>query len=213
MIITSLSHYKGKTFEVEFDEQKKLYLHIDIITDFGLSQGMDIERTELKKIVYASNFRRAYEYALYRLDYRDYSAEEIYEKLLETYKNESLCLEVVKKLARAGIINDERYAEKLARKLVESKKLGYRRTVREMAQKGLTEDTIEKALEQYDSAFGENLRTLLRGKYSRFLTDREDRKSVEKVKSALVRLGYGYDEINRCVAEYFDNSEVQNNVY
>lgn len=204
MEITSLSHYKGKTFEVEIDNQRKLYLHIDIITDFGISQGMEIERAELKKVIYASNFRRAYEYALYRLDYRDYSAQEIYEKLLETYKNEALCLEVVKKLARAGIINDERYAEKLARKLVESKKYGYRRAKREMMQKGLAENTVCGALEQYADTFEENLAILLRGKYSRYLTDDTDRKSIEKAKNALVRYGYGYDEINRAVAEYFE---------
>lgn len=204
MEITSLSHYKGKTFEVEIDNQRKLYLHIDIITDFGILQGMEIERAELKKVIYASNFRRAYEYALYRLDYRDYSAEEIYEKLLETYKNENLCLEVVKKLARAGIINDERYAEKLARKLVESKKYGYRRAKREMMQKGLAENTVCGALKQYADSFEENLAALLRGKYSRYLTDDTDRKSIEKAKNALVRYGYGYDEINRAVAEYFE---------
>lgn len=204
MEITSLTHYKGKTFEVEIDNERKFYLHIDIIADFGISQGMEIERTELKKIIYASNFRRAYEYALYRLDYRDYSAQEIYEKLLETYKNEALCLEVVKKLARAGIINDERYAEKLARRLVESKKYGYRRAKREMMQKGLTESTVYSALEQYADIFEENIALLLRGKYSRYLTDSTDRKSVEKAKNALVRYGYGYDEINRAVAEYFE---------
>lgn len=204
MEITSLSHYKGKTFEVEIDNQRKLYLHIDIITDFGIAQGMEIEHAELKKVIYASNFRRAYEYALYRLDYRDFSAEEIYEKLLETYKNEALCLEVVKKLASAGIINDERYAEKLARKLVESKKYGYRRAKREMMQKGLAENTVCGALKQYADSFEENLATLLRGKYSRYLTDDTDRKSIEKAKNALVRYGYGYDEINRAVAEYFE---------
>lgn len=204
MEITSLSHYKGKTFEVEIDNQRKLYLHIDIITDFGIAQGMEIEHAELKKVIYASNFRRAYEYALYRLDYRDFSAEEIYEKLLETYKNEALCLEVVKKLARAGIINDERYAEKLARKLVESKKYGYRRAKREMMQKGLAENTVCGALKQYADTFEENLAALLRGKYSRYLTDDTDRKSIEKAKNALVRYGYGYDEINRAVAEYFE---------
>jgi len=204
MEITSLSHYKGKTFEVEIDNQRKLYLHIDIITDFGISQGMEIEHAELKKVIYASNFRRAYEYALYRLDYRDFSAEEIYKRLLETYKNEALCLEVVKKLARAGIINDERYAEKLARKLVESKKYGYRRAKREMMQKGLAENTVCGALKQYADSFEENLAALLRGKYSRYLTDDTDRKSIEKAKNALVRYGYGYDEINRAVAEYFE---------
>lgn len=204
MEITSLSQYKGKTFEIEIDNQRKLYLHIDIITDFGLYKGMEVESAELKKIVYASNFRRAYEYALYRLDYRDYSAEEIYEKLLETYKNEALCLEVVKKLARAGIINDERYAEKIARKLVESKKYGYRRAKREMLSKGLTEAVVYNALNQYEGVFEDNLNTLLSGKYSRYLTDREDRKAIEKAKNALVRYGYSYDEINRGVTEYFE---------
>ncbi len=204
MEITSLSQYKGKTFEIEIDNQRKLYLHIDIITDFGLYKGMKIESAELKKIVYASNFCRAYEYALYRLDYRDYSAEEIYEKLLETYKNETLCLEVVKKLARAGIINDERYAEKIARKLVESKKYGYRRAKREMLSKGLTEAVVYNALNQYEGVFEDNLNTLLSGKYSRYLTDREDRKAIEKAKNALVRYGYSYDEINRGVTEYFE---------
>ena len=204
MKITSLAHYKGKTLEVEFDDKKILYLHIDIVTDFGLVQGMEIERAKLKKIVYASNFRRAYEYALYRLDYRDYSAADMFEKLLETYKSEALCLEVVKKLARVGIINDERYAEKLARKLVEAQKYGFRRAKREMALKGLTEETVENALALYADYFEENLAALLRGKYSRYLTDRTDRKAVEKAKNALVRRGYGYDEINRAVAAYFE---------
>ena len=89
MKITSLTQYKGTTYEMELDGDRKLYLHIDIITDFGLAEGMEIDRPNLKKIVYASNFRRAYEYALYRLDYRDYSAEEIFEKLVQTYKNET----------------------------------------------------------------------------------------------------------------------------
>ena len=36
-------------------------------------------------------------------------------------------------------------------------------------------------------------------------TDREDRKSIEKVKNALVRYGYDYTDINRAVKDYFEN--------
>ena len=207
MEITSLKKYKGTTYEVELDYERKLYLHIDIIADYGLRSGMQLERDELKKIIYASNFRRAYQYALYCLDYRDYSAEDIYQKLVKTYKNESLCLEVVKKLARAGIIDDSRYAEKLARKLVETRKYGFRRAKRELLMKGLSDNVAEEALEQYRSAFGENLAELLRTKHYRLLADSSDRKSIEKVKSALVRYGYGFDEINQAVKEYFENAD------
>lgn len=209
MEITGLKQYKGKTYEVELDSERILYLHIDIIVDFGLIKGMQIERDEMKKIIYASNFRRAYEYSLYCLDYRDYSAEELYQKILKTYKNEKLCLDVIRKLARANIINDRRYAEKLAVKLVESRKYGYRRAKREIIQKGITEDIAEEMLDRYNNIYYENLMEMLEKKHSRFLTDRTDRKSIEKVKNALVRYGYSFDEINSAVREYFENIETE----
>lgn len=207
MEITSLRPYKGTTYEAELDNGKKLYLHIDVIVDFGLKAGMQIERSRLREIVYASNFRRAYQYSLYCLDRRDYSAEDIFQKLMDTYKNEELCLNVVRKLARADLINDVRYAEKLAAKLVETKKFGYYRALREMTAKGLEKDTAIEALEKYSDIYSENLAELIEKKYSRSLTDSGDRRSVEKVKNALVRYGYGFDEVNRAVREYFGSKE------
>lgn len=207
MEITSLKKYKGTTYEMELDSERKLYLHIDIIVDFGLKIGMTVERDQLRKIIAASNFRRAYQYALYCLDYRDYSAEDLFEKLMKTYKNEAVCLAVVRKLAKAGIIDDQRYAEKLAQKLVETKKFGYHRALREMKAKGLDEDTAIEALEKYGDSFAENLAQLIEKKHSRYLTDSGDRKNIEKVKNALVRYGYGFDEVNRAVRDYFESVE------
>ena len=209
MKITNVSRYKGTTYEVEIDESRKVYLHIDIITDFSVRTGMEIERDELRKIIYASNFRRAYQRALFLLDYRDYSAKEMTEKLVGTYKNEALCGAVLEKLKENRFIDDERYAEKLARKLVEIKKYGYKRAKREIMLKGIAQFTAEDALECFAESFEENLTELLKTKYSRYLTDESDRKSIEKVKSALVRYGYDFSEINRAVKEYFENSENQ----
>jgi len=209
MKVTALQKYKGSTYEVELDYERKIYLHIDIIVDFSVKTGMELDRTKLREIIYASNFRRAYQYALYRLDYRDYSAKEMTDKLVQTYKNEVLCLAVVEKLKNVGIINDARYAEKLARKLVEVKKYGYIRAKRELKLKGISEFIAVDALEKYSESFGENLMSLLETKHARYLTDKSDRKSVEKVKAALVRYGYGFDEINRSIKEYFENYEAE----
>jgi regulatory protein len=209
MKVTNVSRYKGTTYEVEIDDNRKLYLHIDIITDFSVRTGMELERDELRKIVYASNFRRAYQRALFLLDYRDYSAKEMTEKLVKTYKSEALCGAVLNKLKENGFIDDERYAEKLARKLVEIKKYGFRRAKRELMQKGIEQFTAEDALADYEYTFEENLAELLKTKHSRYLTDSSDRKSIEKVKSALVRYGYDFSEINRAVKEYFENCEYE----
>ncbi|MBR6981939.1 MAG: RecX family transcriptional regulator [Ruminococcus sp.] len=206
MEVTSVKKYKGSTYEVELDDGRKIYLHIDIIADYGLRSGMQLERDELRKIIYSSNFRRAYQYALYCLDHRDYSAKEMTKKLIGTYKNERLCTDVVKKLTDNTLIDDERYAEKLARRMVEIKKYGFRRALREITLKGIDKFTAEDALAPYSGTYAENLMHLLNTKHYRYLTDIEDRKSVEKVKSALVRYGYGFDEINRAVKEYFENA-------
>ena len=206
MKVTNVSRYKGTTYEVEIDESRKLSLHIDIITDFSVRTGMELEREELRKIVYASNFRRAYQRALFLLDYRDYSAKEMTEKLIKTYKSETLCSAVLKKLKENGFIDDVRYAERMARKLVETRKFGYRRAKREIMLKGIDQFTAEDALAVYDDRFSENLMELLKTKHSRYLTDSSDRKSIEKVKNALVRYGYDFSDINRAVKEYFENS-------
>lgn len=207
MKIISVVRYKGSTYEAELDDGRKLYLHADIITDFGIRAGMETDRDELRKIVYASNFRRAYQRALYLLDYRDYTYSEMLEKLVENYKSEPLCTAVMKRLTEHGFIDDVRYAERMARKLVEIKHFGRRRCKRELMQKGINEFIAEDAIALYSEAFGENLAELLKNKYSRYLTDREDRKSIEKAKSALVRYGYDFTEINRAVKEYFESAE------
>lgn len=207
MKITSVRQYKGTTYEVELDECRKIYLHADIIADFALCTNMELERDELRKIIYASNFRRAFQYALHLLDYRDYSFREMFGKLEKTYKNEKLCFEVMKKLVKIGVINDARYAEKLARRLVEAKHYGFYRAKREMLAKGLDSDTAEEALAAYEDSAEENLTLLIEKKYARLLTDKDDRKSIEKVKSALVRYGYSFDDVNRAVREYFELQE------
>jgi len=207
MEVTSVRKYKGTTYEVEIDYQKKYYLHIDIIYDFSVCEGMQIEREELRKIIYASNFRRSYQYALYCLDYRDYSSQELYQKILKVYKNQKLCAEVIKKLENAGLVDDVRYAERLAEKLVTVKKYGVRRAKREIMLKGIDEFTAEDALEPYRNLTEENILCLLEKKYARYLYDRNDRKNIEKVKNALVRYGYGFDEINHAVRNYFGNAE------
>ena len=207
MKITSVTKYKGSTYEAELDDGQKLYLHADIITDFGIHAGMETDRDTLRKIVYASNFRRAYQRALYLLDYRDYTYSEMFKKLVENYKSEALCTAVMKRLTEHGFIDDERYAERMARKLVEIKHFGYRRCKREIMLKGVDQFIVEDALAPYGEAFEENLMELLRTKHSRYLTDIEDKRSIEKVKSALVRYGYDYTEINRAVKEYFGNAD------
>ena len=57
MEITSLKKYKGTTYEVELDCERKLYLHIDIIADYGLKSGMQLERDDQQLLPRREHYR------------------------------------------------------------------------------------------------------------------------------------------------------------
>jgi len=151
---------------------------------------------------------RAYEYALYLLDYRDYSYIAMFDRLMETYNDEEVCYAATDRLAEYGMINDRRYAELLAEKYIMRKKYGVDRAKREMYEKGLRGEILSESLEPYKEAEEENLDTLLETKYSRYLTDKNDRRSIDKVRNALVRHGYGFNLISRGLRRYFENQEL-----
>ncbi len=207
MIISDISKYKGSVYEIELDEEKKIYLHADIVADHALRKGSQISSDELEDILKASDLRRAYQFALYRLDYRAYSRKEMFGKLMKTYNDEELCTSVVDKLEKLGMINDEQYAAQLARTLVKGRKHGRRRAEYEMHMKGLDRDIIEDALEEYCDVFEENLMELIYNKYADRLSDPHDRREIEKAKASLARLGYNFGEINHCIRQYFDDLE------
>ena len=48
MRIESISKYKGAVYETELDDGRKLYLHADIMADFGLCSGMELDRAQLR---------------------------------------------------------------------------------------------------------------------------------------------------------------------
>ena len=80
MIINSVAKYKGTTYEVVIDGNK-IYLHREIVADFGLRPMTEISEEKYGEMLLASDRRRATERALYLLDYRDYSYVELFKKL------------------------------------------------------------------------------------------------------------------------------------
>lgn len=193
MLIKSIVKYKGSTYEVSFLDYDSIYLNSETILQFGLTSNMDISLERLNQVVYADTLRKARERALYLLDYKDYSYIQLYEKLEVTYPQD-ICLDVLSKLVELGIINDNRYAKNLAERLILVKKYGSYRAIKELTLKGIDKDLAEEVVSYYDDTQLERLQDLINSKYSRYLVDD---KGLNKVKNALVRLGYSYDLINQ----------------
>ena len=198
--IQSIEKYKGSTYQVNFTEGEPAFINSEIISQFNLRAGLELPESAWEQVVYANAFRKARERALYLLDYRDYSYIELYKKLESNY-DEDICYEVLDSLAKVGIIDDRRYAENLAEKLVAVKKFGYFKAVQEMRLKGISKELADEVLSAYEDGVHDRLIELLQTKYARKL---EDENGITKVKNALVRQGYSYSQINEALDEFTD---------
>lgn len=206
MNITKIEKYKGNTYEVEFDDGEKDYLNIEIITDYHLKAPMSLPESAWEQVLYSNQLRTAKERALYLLDYKDYSYTELFKKLEQNYPTQ-VCFDTMARLVEIGVINDKRYAVNMARRLVEVKGFGYYRCVREMRLKGLDNEFIEEALAPYRENAVERLKELVEEKYAHKI---RDKKSLDKVKNALVRLGYSFSQVKEALEDYtFEDDDDQ----
>lgn len=135
--------------------------------------------------------------AMHLLGGRDYGRNELISKLKNNY-SEQTAIAVADLMCEYGYVNDERYAEKLARNYITVRKYGKSRAAIMMSQKGLDRDTIDGALEKYtEDDITAEITEILRKKYADrlFLEGIEGKKEMQKIIAALARRGYGYNDI------------------
>jgi regulatory protein len=191
MLIDAVTKYKGSTYEVALDTGGRVYLHQEVVLRYGLSAGGTLSEERLSELIRADTLRKARERALYLLDYRDYCYVELYERLEPNYPQD-VCLEVLSRLVELGALDDARYAKNLAERLILGKHYGSYRAVRELRAKGIDPDLAESVVAEYEDSEPERLRELVQSKYARQLSDP---KGVARVRNALVRLGYSYEDV------------------
>lgn len=211
MKITSLSEYKGDTWEIVLESGKKIFVNELVVSDCRLFKGKEISPEDLSAITSADLVRKAKKRALYLLGERAYCRGELFSKLAKTY-NEEIAEEAVSYVEELGYIDDEDYAVKLAEYLIKVKKHGVYRAKQEMLHKGLSRELCENALAEFsEEELDEELTELIGKKYIDKITDLDGRR---KTVAALVRRGYSYSAVKRCIAaclEDFDDEEFYEN--
>ena len=133
--------------------------------------------------------------ALWLLDKRDYSRHELIGKLTEKGYNDAAAETAVERLVELGFVDDARYAPIVVRHYA-AKGYGARRVQAELQRRGIPKDLWDAALEELpeqDDTLDQLLRAKLRG------ADPGDRAALKRATDALLRRGYGWDEISAAV--------------
>jgi hypothetical protein len=93
--------------------------------------GCDVTEEQLNTLLASSQHNRARERALYLLGLRDYACKELEQKLYTEASPETAAA-VVERLRQVGLLDDQRYAARLARSLSEGKHYPRRRIEQEL---------------------------------------------------------------------------------
>ena len=204
MEITELCEYKGDTWQIELDGDRKYYVNGSIVGEYELEKGQTITNGELSRIKDADMLRKAKKRALYLLGERMMCRGELLSKLTKTY-GEEIAEQAADYVCDLGYVNDEQYAPKLADYLIKRKKLGVRRARYEMLRRGLERELVENTLADIpDDEIDEELTALISKKYSQKVSDYDDRR---RTITALARRGYDFGAIKRCIDAFVQNTE------
>ena len=133
--------------------------------------------------------------ALWLLDKRDYSRHELMGKLTEKGYTDATAEAAVDRLVELGFVDDARYAPIVVRHYA-AKGYGARRVQQELQRRGIPKELWDAALEEMpaqDDTVDQLLRSKLRG------ADPVDRAALKRATDALLRKGYGWDDISAAV--------------
>lgn len=193
MKIIEVSRRRRQLYLLTFEDGDPIEVDVRTFDESPYKEGCDITEEQLNTLLATSQYNRARERALYLLGLRDYACKELEQKLY-TEAPPEIAVAVVERLRQVGLLDDRRYAARLARSLSEGKHYPRRRIEQELRRRGIDPLTAQSAAEEVDGEDYEQALALLRKKYYNKLNDPDSRR---RVTAALARRGFSYGAIRR----------------
>lgn len=205
MIITEARRRRRSLYLLVLDGQDGPTVDVRTFDESAYRVGGGINEAQLAALLETSEYNRARDRALYLLGLRDYACKELEKKLLTEARPE-VAARVVERLSEVGLLDDERYAERLAQSLSRAKQYPKRRVAQELQRRGVDREIAGYAAEEIDCEDYKLALALIEKKYYNKMTDRESR---QKAMAALARRGFSYEAIRQAIAAY--DEEMQSN--
>lgn len=203
MTVAELRQIADERFELTLSNGDRLRVTLNDVADFSLYTGRVLAEDELVALKNAAALSRAKDRALRIIGARAMSERELYDRLVEKGEPEQNAAATVAWLVGLHLLNDADYAAMLVRHYA-AKGFGKRRVRDELYKrkvpKELWDDALSELPEQ-DDMIDRLLRGKLRG------ADSDDRAALKRAADALLRRGFGWDEIQAAVERYHLSTE------
>lgn len=189
--------WKKEIYWIYLEHGEKISMYGDIVIKHNLKKGKEITRKQLEDWNRENEEKKSLEMALNYLSYRPRSRKEMIDYLLRKGVD-SITIELtLKKLEEYGYIDDLGFASGWTKAKMNIKPMGKRMMARELYQKGISRDIIEKALEQVDETEEEQAALILAKKYIKRYEKLQGKERLYKIGQALARRGFEWELIQR----------------
>ena len=197
MKILSITRQRRRLYRLDLEGTDPIEVDVSTFDESPYQEGSDLTAEQLNTLLAASQYHRARERALYLLGLRDYACKELEQKLY-TEAAPDTAAAVVERLRQVGLLDDARYAARLARSLSEGKHYPRRRIEQELRHRGISSVLVQEVVSELGGEDFEQALALLQKKYYNKLDDPDSRR---RVVAALARQGFSYGAIRRAMDE------------
>ena len=198
MEIVSITRDKLHLTKISLSNGDEYFIDNDIVTEASLFVGMDITDDKLQELVFKSDYSRAKQRALWYLDRMDYTEKGLFDKLIKAGFERHATAEVLAYFCEIGLIDDRRFAERLAERYSQANK-SKREILNKLYQKGVPLDIAREVLSETETDEVAQIKALIEKKYAYKLSDKA---SFEKTFAALARKGFSFTNIKEALSQY-----------
>lgn len=203
MFVTSVLEIDKRKKKVILEDGQVFSLYNSEVRRYKIEAGQEITDWLLKEIEENVLYPRAKERALYLIGNTDKTKKQLEDKLKASYYPEKIIFRVITLLEEYGYIDDVRFANSYIK--IKSRTKSMRQIQGELLRKGIDMSIIKECMsDESDDEYEAINKILNKSKYKDMLVDREGR---NKVVSSLLRRGFEYEQITRCI----DKTECLNN--
>ncbi|MCR3954993.1 MAG: RecX family transcriptional regulator [Gudongella sp.] len=197
MIITNITQQRDpERVNIFIDNQFAFGLFYSTKVDLGLKKGMEIDEGLLENIKSRDELQSAKSKAYQYLSFRQRTQKELEDYLVRKEFSRNTVDIVIEQLREAGYVNDLDFARAYIRDKTSHKSFGPYRIRNELAQKGISKESMEQALDEEYHEEIQDLVDLVRSKYSSILADRTE-KGFRRIGGFLQRKGHSYETIRK----------------
>lgn len=203
MQIVNLKKDKLHLTKLSLSDGRQVLVDNDLVFERSLKAGLEIDDKYLEELLFSSDYVRAKSRAVWYLDRSAHTEKGLYDKLVRAGFAKEACAKVIARFIEVGLLDDRRYAEILAERLIATN-VSKREALQKMLSKGLPYDLAKAVLEETEADENTQIRNLIEKKYRNKLLAEN---GAKKVFDALARKGFSFGAIREALKSYIEESE------